>query len=404
MSRLIARREGFALTTTIVALVVVGLVVTGGFFAASQEGKISTSARDADIALQAAENGINTVVGKWTVGELATTEASGPRNIPLEVGGRIIGRATVEGRRLADRLFFITSTGRVVHGNRDGDAERRLGMLVRTSTMEVRNDRAMSAYAAVEVGGNSKVSGVDTRNPHWDEERCPQPAGTKVGIVARDTSLVTERGSGTIEGDPPKRENETITRDSLTTFGEWDYEELAARADKVFPGGTGLGAEIAPVVADDGSCNEGAPFNWGAPGNPNSPCHFYFPIIHVQGDLDLNGQGQGQGILLVDGNLGIRGGFEFSGIIIVRGKIETGGGNSKIYGTITVLGENTSEKSKIKDCDTEGCQSEVTGNPIVHLSTCAIKRAVEYNKGTSRVRPVAERSWVDLTGAGVGVD
>src|SRR5690606_16293605 len=103
------RREGFALSTTIVALVVIGLLVTGGFFAASQEGRISTSSADADVALRVAEHGINTVIGTWTIGGLTSAEKAGPGSVDLKVGGRTVGTATVEARRLGDRLYFVTS-------------------------------------------------------------------------------------------------------------------------------------------------------------------------------------------------------------------------------------------------------------------------------------------------------
>src|SRR5690606_12244211 len=93
------RGEGFALSTAIVALVVIGLLVTGGFFAASQEGRNSTSSADADLALRVAEHGINTAVGTWTVGGLSNVGKDGPKSIGLTVGGRTVGTAAVEARR-----------------------------------------------------------------------------------------------------------------------------------------------------------------------------------------------------------------------------------------------------------------------------------------------------------------
>ena len=393
-------REGFALSTTIVALVVIGLLVTGGFFAASQEGRISTSSADADVALRVAEHGINTAVGTWTVGSLSNVEKHGPTSIALKVGGRTIGTATVEARRLGDRLYFVTSTGRVARGN----AERKLGMLVRTIEMEAKTDRAVSTYSPIEVSGSSVVSGEDKPNPAWPADECPESQGMKTGIVARDTSLVTKGSAkAQIIGNPPKAEDPSITRENLVNFGEWDLDDLIENADKRVPPGTN-NPPVEAKTRSDGTCDVGERYNWGAPNDPNHPCHDYFPIIYAEGDLDLQSQGRGQGILIVNGNLGIRGGFEFSGIIIVRGKIETGGGDSKIYGSVIILGENTSEKSKIKDCDTEGCTTEMNGNPIIHLSTCAIDRAVKNNPALSRIIPIAERSWVDLTASGVGVN
>lgn len=400
MSMFEERREGFALSTTIVALVVIGLLVTGGFFAASQEGRISTSSADAELALRVAEHGINTVVGTWAVGGLSDAERNGPKSIALNVGGRTLGTATVEARRLTDRLYFITSTGRIARGN----AERKLGMLVRTLQMEVKSDRAVSTFSPIEVTGSATVSGEDVTNPAWSQDDCPEPQGMKTGIVARDTSLVERGGSGVIEGNPPKDEDPSITRENLTTFGEWDLSELIAQADKRFLGDLKNPA-VAPSLNTDGTCNVDDPLNWGAPGNQNDPCHYYFPVIYVAGDLDLVGGRSAQGILIVEGNLHITSGFEFTGIIIVRGKLEVGGGNSNVYGSVVLLGERTSESSRIKDCDLEdGCASKVNGTPVIQLSTCAIDRAVRYNSAVSRIIPVAERSWIDLTASGVGVD
>lgn len=407
MSRVSARRDGFALTTTIVAMVVVGLLVTGGFFAASQEHKITLSVQEADAALHAAEHGINTVLGRWTLGNLQQAVNTGPVTYPLRVGETTIAEATVSVKALSGRLYFITSTGRVVRGGVATDASKTLGMLVRTSQLQVASDRAVSAYGGVIVGGNSKVSGKDTFPGEWGEESCPEPAGTLAGIVARDQDLIEEAGSGDIVGEPPVREDPTLTVENMTTFGEWDYDELVARASKHFADGTTIN-DLEARHTTDGFCDESATpennLNWGAPDTPSDPCHYYFPIIHADGDLELNGQAKGQGILLVDGNLSIRGGFEFSGMVIVRGRIETGGGESKIFGTITVLGQNSSGLiTEISDCedpnDTD-C-TYITGKPIVYLSQCAIRRVVEYNKETSRVLPADERTWIDLTGVGV---
>lgn len=404
MDSLTGKREGFALATAIVALVLVGALVTGGFYAAGQEGRVATSAEQADLALNVAEFGLHEAVGRWgqkRYGDIPVGEQSDTA-FAMSVGGTDVGRANVEVRRLTDRLFFLTSRGEVLQGGRYARGRRALGMLVRTSEFDIDTDRAMTSLSPVEVGGSSKVSGIDIVNPAWEENDECSSTGPNTGIMARDEDLVNTKGNGSIVGEPAKDEDPTMTAEKLLDFGDWSYEDLVAMASKEVAAGATINSSR-PTLTADGDCNEADPLNWGAPQNANHPCHFYFPIIHAKGDLNLNGNAAGQGILLVDGDLGIRGGYEFSGIIIVRGKIETGGGGSDVYGTVIVLGENTTGKSKIKDCDEDGCESKITGNPILNLSTCAVTRAIRYNEDLMRAFPIAERNWFDLSAVGYDV-
>ena len=80
-------------------------------------------------------------------------------------------------------------------------------------------------------------------------------------------------------------------------------------------------------------------------------------------------------------------------IIIVRGALHTGAGNARIYGTTIVFGNGSL-----------GLESEsaMTGTPIVNFSTCAIDRAIRYNADLA-AHPVQERSWIDLSSAGVDI-
>ena len=48
---------------------------------------------------------------------------------------------------------------------------------------------------------------------------------------------------------------------------------------------------------------------------------------------------------------------------------------------------------KVADFDTQA----LTGGSVVTNSTCAVRRAVKQNSSLTRVRPLAARSWVDLS-------
>jgi formylmethanofuran dehydrogenase subunit C len=124
--------------------------------------------------------------------------------------------------------------------------------------------------------------------------------------------------------------------------------------------------------------------NWGDT-LPTAPCGSYFPLIYHDGNLRLQaGAGYGQGVLLVEGNLDLRGGFLFYGIIIVQGSFETQGGGNRVIGAVMASNSVT---------DAQG----IVGSSEITYSRCAVQRSILNNASLSRARPIAERSWVDLT-------
>jgi hypothetical protein len=104
------------------------------------------------------------------------------------------------------------------------------------------------------------------------------------------------------------------------------------------------------------------------------------------GALTLQSNGYGQGILLVDGDLQVRGGFTFFGIIIVQGTFTTGNGTNRIFGA--VMASNAADLNQT-----------FLGTSTIQYSRCAVTRAVLNNAALARARPLAERSWVDLSAA-----
>lgn len=397
MNRISAQRDGFALAAAIMALVLVGALVTGGFYAASQEGRITSSARYTDEAFNLAEHGIHTVIGTWTLDMFNAITLDSSRTVvdTMRVGGRVKGHATVEVRRLGNWLYFLTSTGEVLGGG--AGARRSLGMLVRTTNFSVSMDRALQVRGSLNVTGNGKIVGSDSVNGNWkNKDECTN-TGSQTGVVSTDASAVTTNKSDAIVGTPAVAEDSSMNYDSFTKFGDWDYDELAARASKVISLPENF--STAPSLTSSGACNTAALENWGAPKDSTHACHYYFPIIHAKGSgkLTLGSNASGQGILLVDGDLDLGGGYEFNGIVIVKGKLTTGSGNAKVFGSVLVY--NTASGSEVGE---EGAESVVTGTPIINFSSCAVDRSVRYNADFARAYPINERSWFDLTAAGLG--
>lgn len=92
----------------------------------------------------------------------------------------------------------------------------------------------------------------------------------------------------------------------------------------------------------------------------------------------------GRVVLLVDGDLDLRGNFIFYGVVIVQGEFETQGNGNRVYGGVIAGNEDFEEQA-------------LAGGSIIQHSGCAVSRAVSNNSSLVRVRPLVERSWVDLS-------
>lgn len=394
MSRIRRNEEGFALAATVLALIIVGALVTGSFFAAQQESRIGHSTKFATDAFLGAERGINEVLGRFNLAMLEEIPIDGDTTVvDTVVSGGVRVETVARVRSLGNELYFIESTGRLVSGGALSGAARRTGMVVRTTRLDFNPRAGLMSYGGVDIRGNATVDGRDSNPTEWNN--CETPQDTLAGILAKDSTTIQYGGSANLYGDPPIAEDTTIVSDDFFDYGALDYDELAALASKTFDiTGSNVSLSIQTDTTAAGACNTANPNNWGAPTQPTHPCHLYFPVIHAKstdgtGQLRLTSNESGQGILLVDGDLRIAGGFEFYGIVIVKGKLETGSGGAQIHGTVMVYtGGNI------------GDEAVWTGTPTIQYSSCGVDRAVKYNDAFARAFPLGDRSWVDLSGTG----
>jgi hypothetical protein len=373
-------RPGFALAIALGAIVIIGAIITGMFFASTQEYRMSRNSAMQARALTTAEYGMNSIMmpGQWNTawnmgvnGLLATT-------VYLPGDG---GLDTVRVSKLADNMFLLTSTGRV--GPASGaQARHRLGALVTLAIPQLNMLGALTTKGDFKIGGSSLLSGVDNPIPGWD---CP-PAGASVpGIALPDPTKITTSGCSSlscISGSPKVSQNAAAANDSTYfNYGAGlDWSKLTAMATKTYSSGSnlnGLGATVS-----GGLCNTADANNWGDPLHTTpalAPCQPYFPIIYAQGNLKING-GEGQGILLVEGDLTVTGGMEFFGPVIVKGSLNTTGTGGHFNGGVMAA-----------NVDLE--LSTLLGNAVVNFSSCALNRALA---GTATPMFVARRSWTEL--------
>lgn len=373
-------REGFALPTALGALVLVAIMVVGGFASVRQEYRVGLGSERSTRAFYAAEEGVTRVLAQWSaqdVASLANFES-------FTRSGNGDGVTwSVEVTRLTPRSYFLDATGTVTEGGLLAGATRRVGMTVKVRTAELTPPAALTTRGTVSVRGTAEVHGEDVNPQTWGGVCSPaNPANNKAGVITDATGNVTTQGAAEVTGNPAVVKDPNVNEQTFQQFGDMTYADLVALATKSYPGGNIN--NTAPQYNGDGSCNTAHMQNWGDPTNPAGACGGYFPIIHIAGNGRIQSGGLGQGIMLVDGNLDLRGNFVFHGIIIVQGRFQTQGNGNRILGGVW---------SGNADLETE----VLTGGSVVQYSSCAATRAVLNNDALSRARPIMERGWVDLS-------
>lgn len=405
--RTMSRSAGFALPAAVGSLVIIGVLVTAGFYMARQEVRIGSASANASRAFYLAELGAVEILENWNAGRMAQLA----RWADTTIGDTLsYGHYSVDVRKLSDRLFMLDATGTITQGGPMlSGATRRTGLLVRLFTGDISPPAALTTRGPTYLKGSAEIHGEDIYPPGWAGV-CTNALTDMPGVVHGDTldvewsgtqnivSCVTTGsgktkvvtcdtvvGGGNITGSPHLMQDEAMTDTSFTSFGDMTWEDLVAMADKDV---TSLGTNInstGPSVTGSGACNTADLLNWGDPINPNGPCGNYFPIVYHGGTLlRIQSGGYGQGILLVAGNLDLRGNFVFNGVIITQGNFETQGSGNRIVGGVMASNANLLQQSLV-------------GGSVVQYSKCAVERALINNSSLTRARPLAQRSFVDLS-------
>ncbi len=373
------QESGFALPVAVFALVIVGMIATGGFFMARQEGRIGVASEYAGLAFYLTEQGLVDVMDDWNGALFGALPFWGDTTFTETYPG--VGDVTTRITRMTDYLYFVDADGTVTRGGamRSG-ASRRVGVTVRLASAEIAPPAALVTRGATELRGSAEVHGEDEVPGAWGGV-CSGALENKPGILTDDASQVTMSGAAEITGDPPVQEDASIDDETFTEFGDLTWDELTSMANITLSGGTIN--TLAPDSTAAGECIPG-PSNWGNPENPGAACFDWYPIIHITGNAAIQSGGVGQGVLLADSDLDLRGNFVFYGIIIVQGNLGTQGSGNRVYGG--VMAGNAELDSQ-----------EIVGGSVITNSTCAVRRAILNNSGLTRARPLASRSWVDLS-------
>jgi len=386
MKRNLQNERGMALAIAIFALVVVGALVAGAFFAGTQEQRVGENSRRVQQSFGVAEAGVGERLRTWNTDSLNRRPIYGATNPSDSV---VIGTQNAPGGtgsfggttyKVGTNLFLIDVTGRdrasaagPIAGG--GGARQRLGIIARLAPVDFNIHASLTTQGGVSIGGNAQVNGVDQNPTGWAD--CTQPLQNQAGVRV-DSGTVTTGGNGTVAGVPPVVNDPSLSDSSFTNFGGATFAQLAARANITLSGGV---YKTQPTLVG-ANCNKADLTNWGDGMNPGSACSGYFPIIHIAGSATLNGD-QGQGILLVDGDLNVQGSYQFFGIVIILGDLKTaGGGSTEAHFWGGVMAKNA-------DLSVQN----LSGKATLNYSSCSILATLQ---ATATPAMMKSRGWVQL--------
>ncbi|HET7423710.1 MAG TPA: hypothetical protein VFJ92_09120 [Gemmatimonadales bacterium] len=370
--------RGIALAVAIFALVVIGLLVAGTFYAGRLEQQSGENAFYANQAGEAAQAALTqTVQGTSATALLAITPGNSSAGPSLSLAQHSGATTTI--KALTTSVWLVTAVGSKTNASGTQLAARSLAQLVRLNQAEILVGAGLTAIGKVTVGGNSTVSGLDATPPYWTANGISCPALGNVPGVKYNGQL-SASGSADLYGNPAKQQDNSLTAANM--LGGATFNQLKSLATLTLTSGNISG--LAPATSGNpATCNKTVQNNWGEPTDKASPCWTYFPIVYHYGNLSISGTGAGQGILLVEGDLQVQGRIDFYGPVIATGGVNirgTGSDDVKFYGGVMAQ-------------DVTLDDTKITGNAMINYSSCAIKRAVQ---GSATPMALGERSWVQV--------
>jgi len=436
------RRAGMALPLAIFAIVVIGALLAGAYFASAQERKIGGNTLVEQRSFNVAEFGLNYDVSNWDISRnieghfpVGKTEAN------IHYYNENKDRADVSVTRLSETSFLVVSSGVANIPNAASQATRRTSMLVQIAYPSVTTKAAMMSGGFVDLNGSGAISGYD-QDPVNMAGDCDSYAEENLaGIVVpplktgQKTNIAVGNGADSTTALPPTvigsskgiygpatpgiaySDASATNEATYRVYGSESWETLKKTAvclagsgncPTLTTGQVGQAVSIAspgPALTADGKCDHSLVTNWGeinhvnteAAPNPFAPCINYYPVLYAPGDLTITGGGNtggyGQGILLVEGSLYLTGNFKFNGLIIVHNDLNKGNGTVEIHGTVMV--QDYKIECNNNNQGTGNCQdgTDISGTFDLRYSRCAVQNAL---RGSAILVPVKQRAWAEL--------
>src|SRR5690349_16020782 len=214
MKRLLQDERGMALALAIFALVIIGAMVAGAFFAGTQEQRVGENTRRLAASFGVAETGVYEQLRGWTPSTF--------NSLPVYPNSTYVGTATVPNGRgsyqysvykLNSDMYLLSVTGRDTASknarNAGGGGRSSLGVLLRIKPLNVDIEAALTTTRGDQIQGTASISGWDQTPTGWTG--CPAPGAGLAGVRADTGAAVQTGGSGTVMGNPPVKIDPTVT-------------------------------------------------------------------------------------------------------------------------------------------------------------------------------------------------
>jgi hypothetical protein len=363
----IRERRGTALVLVLIAIVVLAVLSTGAILGSMQELRAAHNEQMSQRALTVAEYGLNQQLSNWTPARSQLANGAIDSSTVAVAAG---DTASVKIMRLNGRTFWIVSIGRTNRSSGRLEAQRQVQLLV-TLSGGVGAPATLTSYGNTTATGSAYITGLNTNPTGWTG--CP-PARDTFAIATNPAKNISVQKPATQSINGTYKDPNASTLTFFDTYGTDTFNSLAAAANVI--------ASNSPNPTPVGSattCTYGST-NWGEPDRSNKAvvgCQSYFPTIYRNGDLQVNGNSRGQGLLLVSGNLIVNGNFTFVGMIIVRGNI-VANGNFTMFGAAFTQGDN-----------------DLSGNSSFYYSPCALSK-LKVGGGASLPGRSKQRAWAQL--------
>ena len=200
--RMQSRRAGMALPMVLGAIVIIGTLIAGVMYLATQDYRIGANALNETRAEAAAAMGLNRLTTDWDQSK-NTTMLTGDtlRMSYTDVSGASVNLFVT---RLPGPFFWAVSEAQTRGNSLQYGSRRRFGQLFRLNMPAVNFLGAVTAAGNIRVSGNVTVNGNDANPSGW---ACSGSLTNMPGSVITPTATTTVNGSVTITGNPPYTTN-----------------------------------------------------------------------------------------------------------------------------------------------------------------------------------------------------
>ncbi|MFL5511454.1 MAG: type II secretion system protein [Gemmatimonadales bacterium] len=352
-------RRGATLPLTIIVLAIMGVAVAVSYVRLSSERRATADGQAQTDAFAVAQSGVNrflsnlngkpAVPGTWPANPVIQTVNY--NDLPGGTARVDLAMLRDSTNTLLPAVYVITSrgtaTGAKRYDSRSPAAERTVATYALWTPAPFDLDAAFTSLSGIDKnGGSGTLNGNDACAAAATIPGVAVPNGTYTGAM------------GPIDGSPDNTPNYLGTSGvGGSAKDEVDIDWAAIRA------GTTL------------------PHDFLYPAWPTAAQFNNWPVIRVNGDVDL--PSDGKGILIVTGNLSLGGSKRWDGLVLVGGTL-TSNGNNTIEGAI-ITGLN------IKVGNAVGQTAIGNGTKTFQYSSCNLMRALGHVGSVQRVR----NGWTD---------